>query len=152
MRRCDCCGRDDDVAVRCSSLGPTSFAYCLTCRDARAEPYAETVTAIERGSIKPFVHDIRVFLGGKYLTVDQLVAAGHAIARSPFEEAPLWVTGRICDTGKWGWEVVHMSTNPFVAALQCESATDFILEITPGTEVDGEDPTMHANFCYPIES
>lgn len=151
MRRCSCCGREEDVVARCSALGPMSLGYCLQCRDARAEPYADTVIAIERGSVKPFVHNVTVYVDGKYLTVDQLVAAGHAIARSPFEEAPTWITGRYCNTGRWGWEILFMSTNPYLAALHCEGGSDFIFLTTDDEEVDGHDPTGHTHFCYPIE-
>ena len=44
--KCDVCGKDGQVVVCCSALGPFSFAYCEECLNAKAEPYWFVVNTV----------------------------------------------------------------------------------------------------------
>lgn len=41
--KCQVCGKEADVAVACSTMGASSFAYCEDCASHGYEPYGEMV-------------------------------------------------------------------------------------------------------------
>ncbi len=74
--KCDCCGRERDVAVAASPIGPASFAYCLECATEYAEPEFsvrylwEDVAGRDWEGIDPdFLVYTKVFKEGEYISL-----------------------------------------------------------------------------------
>lgn len=44
--KCDVCGKQTDVVVLASVMGPVSLAYCEKCHSAGAEPYWSMVSCV----------------------------------------------------------------------------------------------------------
>ena len=42
---CNVCNKKESIVVCCSSLSPTSYAYCSDCHSNRLEPWGELVAA-----------------------------------------------------------------------------------------------------------
>lgn len=53
VRKCDVCGKIDEVYVAASACGATSFAYCKECLESGAEPWGALVFYISCGGIYP---------------------------------------------------------------------------------------------------
>lgn len=51
--KCDVCGKAGPVVVRCSSMGPFSFAYCQECLSKGAEPYWFMVSTVAISGLWP---------------------------------------------------------------------------------------------------
>ena len=53
LGRCDVCGAQGPVYLRCSSMGPFSFSYCKRCIQSGAEPYWFTVSTVAINGLWP---------------------------------------------------------------------------------------------------
>ena len=63
IRKCDICGREDEVQVFASQLGAVSFAYCKECFSESAEPKGiiEGTIELSEGNVAPWVLQLHYY-------------------------------------------------------------------------------------------
>jgi hypothetical protein len=76
--KCQVCGKDEVIGVRCSGLGAMSLAYCSECEQCGAEPeFMFAITAEMCGTeVADFVRDMKTFKDGAYVGWSDWIASG----------------------------------------------------------------------------
>lgn len=77
--KCDVCGKEENIHVHASTMGPISLAYCTACLEAGLEPYNIMVAYISCAGKFPedinekFQKRVRTILKGLNISEEQFI-------------------------------------------------------------------------------
>jgi hypothetical protein len=89
--KCDVCGNPDPVGVACSTLGATSFSYCIWCLGKKAEPICMFESTFDDMgmSVADWVKELTTYRDGEYITYVEYAESRKPVMRLNEEDAKI---------------------------------------------------------------